>query len=90
MDLLGAAADMALSSKPCVWKKSMARKANNKFKWIIPLVAYGQVGEAAGRVGRGPVEGGRDRVGREGKMGQGQGGLGQGDSFYHTMSNCFS
>jgi len=42
VDLLGAAADMALSSKPYVWKKSMARKANNKFKWIIPLVAYGQ------------------------------------------------
>jgi hypothetical protein len=43
VDLWGAAADMALGSKPYSWKKGMARKGGSSFKWLIPVVAYGQV-----------------------------------------------
>jgi hypothetical protein len=41
---------MALGSKPYSWRKGMARKANSSFKWLIPVVAYGQVSEKGERV----------------------------------------
>ncbi|KAF6261872.1 TOC34m [Scenedesmus sp. NREL 46B-D3] len=40
--LWGAAADMALGSRPYSWRRGMARKASSSLKWLIPVVAYGQ------------------------------------------------
>eukprot|EP00775_Hariotina_reticulata_P004681 gene4681-4934_t len=42
VELWGAAADMALSSKPYLWKKGAGRQSSGSLKWLIPLVAYGQ------------------------------------------------
>eukprot|EP00879_Flechtneria_rotunda_P017862 GHRR01018722.1.p1 GENE.GHRR01018722.1~~GHRR01018722.1.p1 ORF type:complete len:386 (+),score=140.67 GHRR01018722.1:145-1302(+) len=43
VDLWGAAADMALTGKPYQWRKGLGRNPNRSFKWLIPLLAYGQV-----------------------------------------------
>jgi hypothetical protein len=44
VDLWGQAADVALANKPYVVRKSAGpRKTAGTYKWLIPLVAYGQV-----------------------------------------------
>ncbi|KAF8061109.1 TOC34 [Scenedesmus sp. PABB004] len=36
------AAELALAGAPYAWSKGLSRRPNSSFKWIIPLVAYGQ------------------------------------------------
>jgi hypothetical protein len=42
--LLASLTDLALKGQPYVWRPRMARRPNNSLKWLIPVVAYGQVG----------------------------------------------
>jgi len=53
VELWGAAADMGLSSKPYLWKKGTGRKSSGSLKWLIPLVAYGQVRPGSSVLGAG-------------------------------------
>ncbi len=57
--------DIAAKGKPYVYKPHMTKKPNNSFKWLIPLVAAGQVGRGAGREGLVP---GGDRGGEGGNL----------------------
>ena len=43
VDLWGAASDLALANKPYVVRSGTAKKRRSGAKWLMPLLAYGQV-----------------------------------------------
>lgn len=62
VDLWGSAADMALSGPPYAWRKGLSRRPNSSAKWLIPLVAYGQVRAATSWCAAGASGAARARV----------------------------